>query len=256
MIRKLMMNHLKSNTMASRDTDRRRGSITMEAAIFLTLFVMFYVGLMDLIQIAKAQVILQHSINQVAKEVSAYSYVLTKAGIVEKRLETSKRANEFKDKVGEMVDAVKTVSETLSGGNAIEAIGAAQTAGGIVQEYAGEVDELPQRMLELVKQVGPDLLKQAGADLVSNLVIQEIVKSELRKQIEMASGKDADQFLRDLGIQDGFAGLNFSESNWCGSESGGMPELEVVVIYTIDYNLGYLKLQPRTFKLCAKTALW
>lgn len=248
MFRKLMMKHSKLNTMASRDTKRSRGSITMEAAIFLTLFVMFYVGLMDLIQIAKAQVILQHSINQVAKEVSAYSYVLTKAGIVEKRLETSKRANEFKDKTKEMVDAVKTVGETLSGGNVIETIGAAETAGGKVQEFIGEADELPQRMLELIKQM--------GADTVSNYIMQEIVEIELRKQIEMTSGKDADQFLRDLGIQDGFAGLNFSESNWGGSESGGMPELEVVVIYTIDYNLGYLELQPRTFKLCAKTALW
>ncbi len=248
MFRKLMMKHSKLNTMASRGTSRSRGSITMEAAIFLTLFVMFYVGLMDLIQIAKAQVILQHSINQVAKEVSAYSYVLTKAGIVEKRLDTSTRANEFKNKVGEMVEAVQTVGETLSGGNVIEAIGAVETTGGKIQEFTSEVDELPRNLLAMIKQ--------AGANLVSDFVIQEIVEIELRKQIEMTSGKDADQFLRDLGIQDGFAGLDFSESNWCGTESGGMPELEVVVIYTIDYNLGYLELQPRTFKLCAKTALW
>lgn len=248
MSRKLMMKHLKLNIMESRDTDRGRGSVTLEAALFLTLFMLFYIALMDLIQIAKAQVILQHSINQVAKEVSAYSYVLTKAGIVEKRLETSMRANEFKGKVGEMVDAMQTVGATLSGGNVIEAIGAAETAGGKIKEFAGEADELPYNLLAL--------LKQTGADLVSDFAIQEIVEAELRKQIELASGKDADRFLRDLGIQGGFTGLDFSKTNWGGSESGGMPELEVVVIYTIDYNLGYLELQPRTYKLCARTALW
>lgn len=248
MSRKLMMKHSKLNTMASRDTDRSRGSITLEAAIFLTLFILFYVALMDLIQIAKAQVILQHSINQVAKEVSAYSYVLTKAGIVGKRLETSKRADEFKGKTGEMVDAIGNVVDTLSGGNVIEAIGAAETAGDKVGEFVDEVDELPKNLLAM--------LKQAGSDIASNFIIQEIVEAELRKQIKMASGKDPDRFLRNLGIQGGFAGLDFSQSNWCGTESGGMPELEVVVIYTIDFNLGYLELQPRTFKLCAKTALW
>lgn len=248
MFRQLMMRHSKLNTMASRDTDRSRGSITLEAAIFLTLFILFYVGLMDLIQIAKAQVILQHSINQAAKEVSAYSYVLTKAGIVEKRLETSKRANEFVGKANEIVDAVDKVAGTLSSGDVVGAIGAAETAGGVIQEVVDGIDELPQQILALVKQ--------QGADIVSNFVIQEIVESELRRQIEMASGKDADRFLRDLGIQDGFAGLDFSESSWGKSESGGMPELEIVVIYTIDYNLGCLELQPRTFKLCAKTALW
>lgn len=248
MFRQLMMRHSKLNTTASKDTDRIRGSITLEAALFLTLFMLFYIGLMDLIQIAKAQVILQHSINQVAKEVSAYSYVLTKAGIVEKRLETSKRANEFVGKANEMADAMGEVVSTLSSGNVVGAIGAAETAGGMVQEVINGIDELPQQILALVKQ--------KGADIVSNFAIQEIVESELRKQIEMTSGKDADRFLRDLGIQGGFAGLDFSKSSWGKSESGGMPELEIVVIYTIDYNLGYLELQPRTFKLCAKTALW
>ncbi len=251
MFRKLTMRHLKLNIMESRDTDRCKGSITMEAAIFLTLFILFYVALMDLIQIAKAQVILQHSINQTAKEVSAYSYVLTKAGIVEKRLETSMRANEFEGKVTEIVEAVQTVDKTLSGGNVIEIIGA-----------VGEVETIGENMEELLSEGGELLwdflamIKKEGADLAANLAIQEIVKAELRRQIEMTSGKDPDRFLRDLGIQGGMEGLDFSQSNWCGTESGGMPDLEVTVIYTIDYNLGFLKLQPRTFKLCAKTALW
>ena len=61
-----------------------KGSITLEASIFLVLFIVFYMMMMGLIQIVRAQVILQYAANETAREISQYSYVLTKTGIGEK----------------------------------------------------------------------------------------------------------------------------------------------------------------------------
>ena len=49
------------------------GGITLEASIFLVIFIVFYLAMMDLIQIARAQVILQYAANETAREISQYS---------------------------------------------------------------------------------------------------------------------------------------------------------------------------------------
>lgn len=250
MCRRLTTIPLRSVTMACRDIKQKkseRGSITLEAAVFLTLFILFYVAMMDLIQIAKAQVILQYSINEAAKEISAYSYVLTKAGITDKRMETVGKAAEFKGTVSDAVDAVEKVGAALANSDIAGTFNAASEMEENISKI--NVEEIPENMLSMIKTW--------AADGVSDFVIQEMVRAEVKKQISMMSGKDADQFLRELGIEGGMTGLDFSESAWADeSVGGGIPVLEVAVVYTIHFDLGYLELEPREFKLCAKTALW
>jgi hypothetical protein len=191
---------------------------------------------MSLIQIAKAQVILQYSINEVAKEVSTYSYILTKAGIVSKRVETAERAEKFSEEG--VAGAVETMVTTLS------------ESGLSKDTVNGAVDELVEELLST--------LKTKGADMLSDAVIQEIAKKEVEKQIEAMSNKSADQYLRDLGIEDGMDGLDFSDTKWADAKAddADMPELEVAVSYTIKLNLVYLGEYSKKYELCAKTALW
>lgn len=243
------MKPLKYHTTECKGIKKKRnskGSITLEAIIFLTLFILFYMIFMNLVQIAKAQVILQYTINEVAKEVSAYSYLLTKTGIVDKRVSTSEQANEFVGQTEAMIDAIEDVGNALVNGG--DVIGAAGQAGSQIEDYFDDTDELAKNILGLIKR--------EGANIVSDFVIQEIVESEVKKQIEMMSNKSVDQYLRDLGIMEGMAGLDFSETSWGETSSGGLPILEVSVVYEMDYNLGFFELEPRRFKLCAKTALW
>lgn len=249
MCRKLTMIPSRSATTACRDIKPKkseRGSITLEAAVFLTLFILFYVAMMDLIQIAKAQVILQYSINEAAKEISAYSYMLTKVGITDKRAETAGQAAEFKGKVSDVVDAVDTLDKTLTNGDVAGAFDA--------------VDDLQESITKIdVEDIPKDLVsvfKTWVTDGVSDLAIQKMVKAEVEKQIGIASGKDPDRFLRELGIENGMEGLDFSKSAWADESKGGIIVLEVAVKYTIHIDLGYLKLEPREYTLCAKTGLW
>ncbi|MBD5453549.1 MAG: pilus assembly protein [Lachnospiraceae bacterium] len=249
MCRKLTKIPSRSATMACRDIKQKkseRGSITLEAAVFLTLFILFYVAMMDLIQIAKAQVILQYSVNEAAKEISAYNYVLTKAGITDKRTGTAGKAAEFKGEISDVIGAVEKLDNTLANGDVAGAFDAMDDLEENISKI--NVEEIPEDIISL--------LKTMAADGISDSAIQAMVKSEVKKQIGMASGKDADQFLRELGIENGMAGLDFSESAWAAESKSGIPVLEVAVVYTINIDLGYLKLEPREFKLCAKTGLW
>lgn len=223
-----------------------KGSITLEASIFLVIFIVFYLIMMDFIQIARAQVVLQYAANEAAREVSQYSYVLTKTGIVEKRVSTSSQAAAFTADAASLLDDIEEVGNALSSG--VGVAGAAQQAGQHVYDFFSDPDALMNNIFSLIKT--------QGANMLSNMVIENIVEGIVEEQIENMSAKGADEYLKDMGIDGGLSGLDFSGSRWANSSNGGMPELEVCVTYTIDFHLGIIELEPRTFKVCAKTTLW
>lgn len=221
----------------------------MEASIFLVLFIVFYMMMMGLIQIVRAQVILQYAANETAREISQYSYVLTKTGIVEKRVSTSSQAAAFTANASQLMNDIEKVGNTLSTGEGLEELpGNIEQAGQHAENLLGDPDALMNNIFSLIKT--------KGADLLSNMVIEGIVESVVQEQIKNMSSKGADEYLRDLGIDGGMEGLDFSGSRWANASSGGLPELEVSIAYTIDFHLGILELEPRKFKVCAKTALW
>ncbi len=223
-----------------------KGSITLEASIFLVIFIVFYLAIMDFIQIARAQVILQYAAAEAAREISQYSYVLTKTGIVEKRVGTSTQAAEFMADAGSLLDDVKAVGNAITDGG--DVVGSIQQAGNHANEFFGAPDALMDNIFSLIKTM--------GADMLSDMAIEVIVEGIVEEQIENMSSKSADEYLKDLGIDGGMAGLQFDDSKWANSSSGGMPELEVSIVYTIDFHLGIFELEPRRYKVCAKTALW
>lgn len=226
-----------------------KGSITLEASIFLVLFIVFYMMMMGLIQIVRAQVILQYAANETAREISQYSYVLSKTGIVKKRVSTSSQAAAFTENVSQLMDDIEKVGNTLSTGEGLEELpGNIEQAGQHAESLLGDPDALMNNIFSLIKT--------KGADLLSSMVIEGLVESVVQEQIKNMSAKSADEYLRDLGIDGGMEGLDFSGSRWANASSGGLPELEVSIAYTIDFHLGILELKPRKFKVCAKTALW
>lgn len=229
--------------------DGEKGSITLEASIFLVLFIVFYMAMMGLIRIARAQVILQYAANETAREISQYSYVLTKTGIVEKRNSTASRAAAFQGKISNLMTDIEKVGQILSTGEELgELPETIQQTGQHAQSVFGDPDALMEDMFSVVKT--------KGADMLSDFVIEQLVENVVKEQVENMSSKSADAYLKDLGIEDGMDGLDFSGSEWANKASAGMPELEVSIAYTIDFHLGIIELEPRTFRVCAKTALW
>lgn len=237
-----------------REKDKKcsAGSITLEATIFLTMFILFYVVMLDLIQIVRAQAVLQYAVNSAAKEISVYSYVLTKGGITDKRAETAETANAFVGKAAELAEQVERVEGILLGsseGNLTEAVGSLrETNEALVDEYGEDPEKLVSDGLSVVKKW--------AADEVSAAAIEGFVKQRVEASVEAMSNKTADEYLKSLGIVGGTAELDYSESKWAENKSGNLVELEVVVIYSVEIDLGWIKLPERRYKVCAKTALW
>lgn len=231
---------------------RSAGSITLEAAIFLTLFILFYVVMIDIIQIARAQAVLQYAANSAAKEISVYSYVLTKGGITDQRAGTSETANNFKGKAAQLADGLEKVGNILSGnseGNLVDEAGKLyETGEGLVNEYG----EDPEKLLN----DGLSVVKQWAANEVSSAVVGAFVKQRVEANIEAMSNKSADDYLKSLGVVGGTASLDYSQSKWAENKSGNLVELEVVVVYSVKIDLGWISVPERRYKVCAKTALW
>ena len=62
---------------------REKGSITVEAALFIPLFFFAFMCIFSLISCVRAQVLIQYSVDQAAKEVAEYSYILEKTGVLD-----------------------------------------------------------------------------------------------------------------------------------------------------------------------------
>lgn len=231
---------------------RSAGSITLEATIFLTMFILFYVVMMDLIQIVRAQAVLQSAVNGAAKEISVYSYVLTKGGITDQRAGTAEAANEFIGKADDLASKAGELLDLLSGsseGSLKEAAGSLYETG---EELVGEYAEDPQKLVS----DGLNVVKKWAADEVSAAVIEAFVKPRVEANVEAMSNKTADEYLKSLGIVGGTASLDYSQSKWAQNKNGNLVELEVVVVYSVEIDLGWIKLPERNYKVCAKTALW
>lgn len=228
------------------------GSVTLEAAVFLSMFILFSVVMMDLIQIARAQMILQYAINSAAKEISIYSYVLTKSGVTGKRAATSENADACRGKAGELLNGLGEVQASLESGNPEHVINAGTNLYSGLKQLTGEYGS----DLEKLAQDAVDVGKQQAADRVSAVLIESYVKPRVEECIRLMSEREADGYLESLGILGGCASLDYSHSKWAAEKKGDLAVLEVVVEYPVEIKLGWIHLPEKRFRVRAKTALW
>lgn len=78
---------------------RQKGSITVEATLFLPLFFLAFVSIYSLISFTRAQLIVQYAADQAAKEVAQYSYILEKIGILDSLDGLNSRSEDFEKNI-------------------------------------------------------------------------------------------------------------------------------------------------------------
>ena len=84
-----------------------QGSLTVEAVLFLIPFMMAFLTLVNVARYAEAEMLIHHSITQTAKQISTYSYLLTKTGISKEIQDTTSKSEKF---VTETEDTIKSVT--------------------------------------------------------------------------------------------------------------------------------------------------
>lgn len=223
------------------------GSATVEATLFLTMFILFYIALMDIAQMAKLQSVLQYACVEAAKEISQGSYILTKTQIVDRMAATTGKKEEFVGEGKKVVDAFSDFSDQVLNGNPdIDALSLTLEN---AEEYFFNSDNLVNGIVAIVRN--------EGANFVKRQCVGAITKGLVKKQIKyMSPDNDPDAYLRKYGIEDGIMGLDFAGTEWIGGDTDAIQEIKIVCSYTVHYNVGFLDLGERKFTVCARTAVW
>ena len=221
---------------------KERGSITLEAAIFLSMFLLAYLAFMDLVQVARAQMILQYTLDETTKELAQNSYILTKTGIVGQSIQTGQKSQQFKGKTEEMLNSVVDFGNALSGnGNVIQS---ANVAYSNLEDYFSNSDDIVQGLIAVAKN-------QAGS-MAKEYAVGQVCRGSLKKQLSYITSEDPDAYLKKLGIQGGLGSISFQGTKWIDTSR----ELDIVMTYKTTYNFDILGKQERIFKVRAKTAIW
>ena len=141
---------------------RQKGSITVEATLFLPLFFLAFVSIYSLISFTRAQLIVQYAADQAAKEVAQYSYILEKIGILDSLDGLNSRSEDFEKNIKSIEEQLQTVQQAgenaLNGedpvGNTIEAGKAAKDAYGTVSGYVDDPESFISGVLAVFKKYG------------------------------------------------------------------------------------------------------
>ncbi|MBS6722579.1 MAG: hypothetical protein KH268_06230 [Clostridiales bacterium] len=204
-----------------------KGSLSVEMVLILVPFMLCFMTMLNLARFVQAEVIIHHAIVQTAKEISTYSYVLTKTGISSRMVETNGKSEKF------LTDINKTSSSMMELGSAISTL--------------GDTGALVDNMVSVFKSnVSQSAMSGAAAALS---------KSSVQKTLELTMD-DPDSYLENIGIVDGVDGLDFSQSKWL-SATEGKGEIEIVVTFTMKNNLfPMFDFGEHEYCLCASTLLW
>lgn len=191
----------------------QKGVLTLEASISYSIFMMIIVSFLYLMRIVYAYGLIQHAVDQTAKELSMYTYLYQVTGMNEvyqdMKDSTSKRTEQFNKDAGEIVK----LYETLQSGNYSEA------------KYDGTLN--PK---DILKNVGSALVSETS-DEANRQMFKLIVKPMIAGYIGADStGKSADERLKALRVIGGLDGLNLDSSSFF--EDG--QTMDLVVCYTID----------------------
>lgn len=204
--------------------ENNRGSLTVEALLFLIPFIMAFCTLINAARFVQAEMLIHHAVTQTAKQISTYSYVLTRSEISKKMQETHGKSEKF-------LTTVDNAASSMEG----------------FADAVGDIDSLVEGVFSLAKS--------KGEQAVMTWVVGELAENNIRNELSLMSD-DPGEFLENIGIVGGLSGLDFSQSKWI-SNSEGKGDVKIVVTYTMkntlfpDFDFGQYE-----FRQCAYTLIW
>lgn len=236
---------------------QERGSMTVEAALFLVIFLMAFLTIINFGRLARAQIIMQHAINGSAMQISQYSYILTKTGIIDPIVATANNAKQVRSDANEVINAVTEFSNAVDGvaaggevtdadiDNLIQAASDAEGAVNIVTGYFKNPRGLFTGILAVAKE---DVERR-----VTTLIVSRIAESQVEAYFEEITD-DPDAYLEGLGIVGGLEGLDFSESEYV---AGGTKDINITVRFTVKNQMfPMFDFGEHEMRLNASTRIW
>lgn len=211
--------------MRKKRRSNEKGSLTVEALVFLIPFIMAFCTIINAARFVQAEMLIHHAITQTAKQISTYSYVLTKTEIAEKMQRSNGKSQEFTDDVNRAATSISGLADAV-----------------------GDPGALAEGVFSMVKS---GIVGEATSGAVGALA-----KDSIEKSIENLTD-DPDEFLENLGIVGGLSGLDFSESKWLSNTQEEKGNVQIVVTYKMknvlfpDFDFG-----QHEFCQSASTLIW
>lgn len=220
-----------------------RGSLTVEACLSFTVFMMIMFSLIFLIRIVYVYGLIQHAITQTAKELSSYSYLYQVSGIsdIDKAItgSTSAGVDNFNAKTSAVVDAYSafmSVGESVSSSGDISNI--IENIDGTIADIdkmkdsfgtaADAVVDMVSNPVDTVKSIGAVFAKGVSEN-IKTFLGGEIVKYMAAEYIQSPKYSDANDRLLKLQVIGGINGLDFSSSKFFTDGA----DIDIVVCYSI-----------------------
>lgn len=258
---------------------KEKGSLTVEASIILVIFIFGYASIVSVTSFIRAQMIIQYSIGQAAKEISSYCYLVSKTGIMEDSGRINEEAGEFKkstdnviDTVAKLYDAVDQGSDHIS--NSVQAIpqsedlesalNSVQAAGDITQEEFQNMVTAANTMIDtggdyfsdpkaILKGLGSLAKDEALSAAKSYVIAAPISKALVKKQVSLyGEDRQGRDVLEKLGVVGGLDGLNFTGSTLFNDGK----TITVQVSYTMKVNYPGFDKKKFHFIQTASTKAW
>ena len=229
---------------------KNKGALTVEACISLTIFLMVFLTILYLMRIVLAYGVVQHSINQVAKEISSYTYFYAASGLksVDDTIQSStqsgkKRFNESAESIVNVYTEFEKLGKTTGGISGAITDGDFNKLDGVISELESNIGGTKDAIsgaTDTIKSIVEDpvgALKAVGSVMLSGAnetaktaICGEISLGLMAKYISPNGYAASDARLKQMRIIDGLNGLNFSASTFWSNGS----DIEIIVCYTID----------------------
>ena len=223
---------------------RQKGSITLEAAIVLPIFICIIVSILSVIKVIYTMDTVSYAINETADQIASVVYPAHALGY---RTETGFGTAEARgsEGMGNGIDGIISCLQLLSGSP-----GSQSGAEGGSDGSSNIAEVLSQYLNDLLRNGLQDMAEEAFLRLMIDLCLPQYIEESERAGSEYT---DADGRLRQLGINNGYTGLDFSESKIFSHGSG---DIEIIVVYKINLQLPFRIFGPVEIRQTAVSRAW
>lgn len=123
----------------------------MEAALFIPMFLFAFMCIFSLISCVRAQVLIQYSVDQAAKEVAEYSYILEKTGVLDAYKGLNTKSEEFSKQMEDIKSNLEVIENTAksvtNGQGTIQDVADAGKAGKATYDQLKEYKKNPKEFV-------------------------------------------------------------------------------------------------------------
>ena len=220
---------------------KERGSITVEAALFLPVFLMAFLTIYNLVYFARAQMLMQYAADQAAKEVAQYSYILEKTGILESLDNLNTKTESFESDMNSIRENLETIQS--AGEKAVQG----QDVGNQIAGIKNAAGNTYNTVKEYVENLA---FKRDTINGISSYMVNTVAKSCVEQQLSIAGGsRDLETYKEILGITN----ISMKKTTWCQNKSR---DVKLVIDFDLNSRLPFFTMDSRHYRVQASTRVW